>query len=681
MTTQQLALLVLVLMIAILVRVGGAAGNALPGCIDTCGSVSIPYPFGVGKSSKTGHNCFLEKWSSLTCSNNTLYNGNVRVLNIGLLEGQLEMKFYVSQLCNDTEDGEFNPPSLSTASFTISSKENQFISVGRNTYGYLNSFGDGEEYSTGCLTRFSKLPHTVKDGECSGIGCCEVDIPSQMKNITIQTYKFMNFSGCSYSFVAKRGSYNFSVSHLDKLPFDEFPMVVDWTVGKENERCEFFKDGQKSACMSNSYCDDADTSYGYRCRCKTGYDGNPYHPNGCKGVCAGLIALLGASWLYLIYQKRKLIKQKEIFFQQNGGFILQRRLSEREDSHQIAQIFTAEELKNATNNYNESLIIGKGGFGTVFKGFLTNNRIVAVKKSKVVDQNQAEQFINEVIILSQINHRNVVKLLGCCLDTEVPLLVYEFVNNSTLYDHLHNESKIGNLTWKTRLRIAIETAGALSYLHSDASITIIHRDVKSSNILLDDNYTAKVSDFGASKLVPLDQVELATMVQGTFGYLDPEYMQTSRLTEKSDVYSFGVVLVELLTGQKAVSFQRPEEERSLALHFLSYLENGRLFEILDFGLLNEENREEIQEVAVLASKCMGLKGDERPSMKQVEIELKGIRKIEKHPWTNIDLNLEESQHLLPEVSGIYRHGDSTNYGNTEYDSLRDHVQVAFEIAR
>ncbi|KAJ1377146.1 Wall-associated receptor kinase 2, partial [Sesbania bispinosa] len=125
---------------------------------------------------------------------------------------------------------------------------------------------------------------------------------------------------------------------------------------------------------------------------------------------------------------------------------------------------------------------------------------------------------------------------------------------------------------------------------------------------------------------------------------------------------------------------RPEEERSLSLHFLSHLEDGRLFEILDFGLLNEENREEIQEVSVLASKCMRLKGEERPSMKQVEIELKGIRKTEKHPWTNTDLNLEESQYLLSEVSGIYRHGDSSN-GNTEYDSMRDHVQVAFEIAR
>ncbi|CAJ1971895.1 unnamed protein product [Sphenostylis stenocarpa] len=297
----------------------------------------------------------------------------------------------------------------------------------------------------------------------------------------------------------------------------------------------------------------------------------------------------------------------------------------------MAQIFPAEELKKATENYDERLIIGNGGYGTVFKGILPNNKVVAIKKSKVVDQSQVEQFINEVVILSQINHRNVVKLIGCCLDTEVPLLVYEFVNNGTLFHHLHDENKASIIPWRIRLRIATETARALTYLHSDASTSIIHRDVKSANILLDDNYTAKVSDFGASRLVPIDQAELATLVQGTFGYLDPEYMQTSRLTQKSDVYSFGVVLVELLTGKKALSFQRSEEERSLSMLFLSNLENKRLFKIIEFGLLTKENKMEIKKFAILASKCLNLKGEERPSMKEVAMELEGIWLTEKHP--------------------------------------------------
>jgi len=393
---------------------------------------------------------------------------------------------------------------------------------------------------------------------------------------------------------------------------------------------------------------------------------------------------VGISSLYLIYQKRKLIKLKQKFFQQNGGFILLQKLSTREDTSQSAQIFTEKELKKATNNYDESLIIGKGGFGTVFKGVLPDNRIVAVKKSRIIDANQIEQFINEVVILSQINHRNVVKLLGCCLETEVPSLVYEFVSHGTLFEYIHyTKDKINNPTWETRLRIAAETAESLSYLHSSASIPIIHRDVKSTNILLDDNYTAKVSDFGASKLVPLDQTEIATVVQGTLGYLDPEYMQTHQLTEKSDVYSFGVVLAELLTGDKPLDFNRPEETISLAMHFLSCLKQDKLFEAIQVGILNDDNKGEIKEVAILAAKCLRLRGEERPSMKEVAMELDGIRLKEKHPWNDTELNFGESQRLLHEASSSFydETGDSYNLEYSGYDSLKDQPLIAEDDGR
>jgi serine/threonine protein kinase len=375
---------------------------------------------------------------------------------------------------------------------------------------------------------------------------------------------------------------------------------------------------------------------------------------------------------------------KEKFFEQNGGLILEQKLSTREDSSsQSAQIFTRDQLDRATKNFDESLIIGKGGFGTVFKGFLDDKRIVAIKKSKIIDRSQIDQFINEVIVLSQINHRNVVKLLGCCLETEVPLLVYEFVTNGTLSGFIHTQgNKLNNQSWKTRLKIAAEVAGALSYLHSSASIPIIHRDVKSDNILLDGTNTAKVSDFGASRLVPLDQTEVATMVQGTIGYLDPEYMQTSQLTEKSDVYSFGVVLVELLTGERPFSFGKPEERRSLAMHFLSCLKKDNVFEVIQEGMLNEENKQEIKEVAVLAAKCLRLRGEERPSMKEVAMELEGMRLMDKHSWINDDLNVEESRYLLHESSSsIYETGDSSIHGDIGYDSLKDQPLIVLDDGR
>ena len=347
--------------------------------------------------------------------------------------------------------------------------------------------------------------------------------------------------------------------------------------------------------------------------------------SGCSGGLVLLFLLIGIWWLYKFVKRKRQIKLKQKFFKRNGGLILQQELSVSEGNIEKTKLFTSYDLEKATDNYNTNRILGQGGQGTVYKGMLTNGRIVAVKKSKLVDESNVEQFINEVVILSQLNHRNVVKLLGCCLETEVPLLVYEFIPNGTLYQYLHDPIEEFPLTWEMRLRIAVEVSGALSYLHSAASIPIYHRDIKSANILLDDKFRAKVSDFGASRSITVDQTHLTTQVQGTFGYLDPEYFRSSQFTEKSDVYSFGVVLVELLTGQKPIRSTDGEEDKSLAGYFLQAMKENRLFEVFDVRFLKEAKEEEIVTVAVLAKKCLNLNGKKRPTMKEVALELGGIR--------------------------------------------------------
>ncbi|XXG54246.1 hypothetical protein AAC387_Pa03g2183 [Persea americana] len=348
------------------------------------------------------------------------------------------------------------------------------------------------------------------------------------------------------------------------------------------------------------------------------------------------------AWAYWTFITGERIKRKEKFFIQNGGFLLQQKISScRTGSFKI---FTAKELERATENYSVSRILGQGGLSVVYKGTLPDNSTVAIKKSKIVDACQIEQFINEIDILSQINHRNVVKLLGCCLEYQVPLLVYKFISNGTLYTHIHGTSRIQSISLQNRLRIATETAEALAYLHSGVSIQIFHGDVKSTNILLGDNLTAKVSDFGASRLVPIDQTQINTSVRGTLGYLDPEYFQTGQLTAKSDVYSFGVVLVELLTAEKPICLSRSQKDRSLAMHFISAMEENRLFQVLEDQVRNEGHETQLIAIAQLAKRCLKVKGEERPTMKEVALELQGLRGSQYRRWVNN--NLEEAESLL-----------------------------------
>ncbi|CAL8156131.1 unnamed protein product [Prunus armeniaca] len=341
-----------------------------------------------------------------------------------------------------------------------------------------------------------------------------------------------------------------------------------------------------------------------------------------------LLLMIGAWWVHKIVKKRKTIARKKKKFKRNGGLLLEQQLSSGEVNVDKIKLFNSKELEKSTNNFSIDRILGQGGQGTVYKGMLADGRIVAVKKSKMVDKSKLSEFINEVVILSQINHRNVVQILGCCLETEVPLLVYEFIPNGTLSQYIQEQIEEFPLTWVMRLQIATEVAGALSYLHGAASFPIYHRDIKSANILLDEKYRAKIADFGTSRSISIDQTHLTTSVHGTFGYMDPEYFQSSQFTEKSDVYSFGVVLVELLTGQKpisAVTGSQEEEYRSLATYFITSMQEDRLFDLVDARFLEEGSETEIQVVANLARRCLNLNRRNRPTMREVTSELEAVQ--------------------------------------------------------
>nr|XP_043608669.1 wall-associated receptor kinase-like 1 [Erigeron canadensis] len=333
---------------------------------------------------------------------------------------------------------------------------------------------------------------------------------------------------------------------------------------------------------------------------------------------------------YCFLKQRRIAKHKEMIFKRNGGTIFEKILSESEGSTQIVKIFTEEELKKSTNSFSPDNVVGQGGFGTVYKGILIDNTVVAIKKSKVIDPNQIGQFVNEVVLLSQINHPNIVKLVGCCLETDVPLLAYEYIVNETLFHHLHGKSHGSLLSWRMRLKIAVETAGAIAYMHS--ATKIIHRDIKSSNILLNDDYTVKVSDFGISRSIPKNKMQVSTAVQGTLGYIDPEYFISGILTGKSDVYSFGVVLVELLTGKKVNS--AVATYRSLVDHFLLLLKEYRLIEVLDDQVKLDATPDQINRFAHLVKSCVSPEGMARPTMEEVKEELLALQEISGLPYTD-----------------------------------------------
>ncbi|XP_021301876.1 wall-associated receptor kinase-like 14 isoform X4 [Sorghum bicolor] len=418
-------------------------------------------------------------------------------------------------------------------------------------------------------------------------------------------------------------------------------------------------------CAANATCQDVQTpsgAWGHRCACADGMSGDGFAAgDGCRyddatsgsskkkvfliaaGVLAGVAAAAG---LLLLWRRR--CRRYKAGRSASERLAAMRLLSEAAASSGVP-VYSFAEIARATNSFSHTHRLGTGAYGTVYVGKLPGSSsapaaaLVAIKRLRCRlhhddDDAAAEAalLLNEIKLISAVSHPNLVRLLGCCLDRGEQVLVYEYVPNGTLSQHLVSSSSGGGggvrsrLTWRARLGVAAETAAAIAYLHGMRP-PIFHRDVKSSNILLDGALRPKLADFGLSRAV--DRLEAArshvsTAPQGTPGYVDPEYHQNFHLSDKSDVYSFGVVLLELITAMKVVDFDRPPAEVNLASLALDRIGKGRVSEIVDPALLAGDEdwvMGSVRLVSELAFRCLAFQKDVRPSMSEVAAELHRIR--------------------------------------------------------
>uniref|UniRef100_A0A1D1XMM9 Putative LRR receptor-like serine/threonine-protein kinase At1g56140 n=1 Tax=Anthurium amnicola TaxID=1678845 RepID=A0A1D1XMM9_9ARAE len=302
-------------------------------------------------------------------------------------------------------------------------------------------------------------------------------------------------------------------------------------------------------------------------------------------------------------------RKKELSFSQQGleGF----------SSSKNVKIFTYNVLTLATNKFHPSNRIGRGGFGTVFKGTLRNGRQVAVKVLSAESRQGVKEFLSEIDTITNVKHLNLVELLGCCVEGNDRILVYDYAENGSLDRALlGSDSEMSKLDWSRRSAICVGTARGLMFLHEELEPPIVHRDIKASNILLDKDFIPRIGDFGLAKLFPDNVTHISTCVAGTTGYLAPEYAMGGRLTKKADIYSFGVLILEIISGRSSTKTSWSGVEKSILDWTWQLYEEGRLTELVD-PYLGEYSEEEVLRFIKVALFCTQGTAKRRPSMPQV----------------------------------------------------------------
>ncbi|XP_057836811.2 wall-associated receptor kinase-like 6 [Cryptomeria japonica] len=726
----------------------GANGCQYP---QSCEYLDINYPFNIQGSNCGHPNFSLVCKQNSTFGQGRIPflstpTGEYQVLSLSNDSLLINMTHLKALSCNVSQIGKqfFSLPR--PGPFTISGS-NVFASVGCYANGSFFSDGPASNSEKVGGTCAASCMNITDPDYCNGFGCCQTTFMENWRKVDLEAtlYSKPPFNQCMFSTILDPTTFKIEESDKGKFGAGTYGLKIDWGINvTEPDICSTAKPTGNLTCSNHAHCKDVIGMPDFKvCVCDDGYKGDGYQGglqctdidecadsrlNDCipppVGICLNLegsftcscskgegdgrksctektsivtpliigifsslvggYMIAGAIVWAVKKRKQKLLRRK--YFLQNRGLLLQEYISS-DRGRRKATMFSEAELIKATNNFSEDLKVGVGGFGYVYRGKLAEGRMVAIKMCKEVDEEQIDQFINEVIILSQIDHRNVIKLLGCCLETRIPLLVYEYVSNGTLSDHIHAKDGVECLTWNTRLQITIDTAEALAYLHSSTSVPIVHRDIKSANILLDSTYSVKLSDFGLSRLMPMDNTHLTTGVKGTFGYLDPHYFMTVQLTHKSDVYSFGVVMVELLTSMKPLSVNRAKEQRNLTALFLSKKGQGLLHEIFDPRLMGMDHIESMTSVANLAEACLNVDVQRRPSMKDVVQELLWIkngkmRGGEGYTWqSHKDINEEETSVLidLQERSHQIKSVKFDESSNVIYSSSGSDVFSSFQI--